>query len=174
MQGLGDYVTVFLPWYARPDRDMDWYTRQRAEMFEQQGTDDDFFAEYPETPEQALAPETLDRRLAYAWVEAGFVEATGAGWTQGRAAARAAPYRGLAATYRRRCPAWWFFAEPVAGRAYVVGVDPAEGNPRSDESAAQVLDAQTGEQMALLAGKVEPTTFAGYCIELAIPTTAQG
>ena len=56
MQGLGDYVPVFLPWYARPDRDMDWYTRQRAEMFEQQGTDDDFFAEYPETPEQALGP----------------------------------------------------------------------------------------------------------------------
>ncbi len=69
---------------------------------------------------------------------------------------------------RRHCPAWWSLREPVAGRAYVVGVDPAEGNPRSDESAAQVLDAQTGEQMALLAGKVEPTTFAGYCIELAL------
>ena len=37
-----------------------------------------------------------------------------------------------------------------------------------------MLDAQTSEQMALLAGKVEPTTFAGYCIELAIHYNGAG
>ena len=37
-------------------------------MHAQRGTDDDFFAEYPATPEEALAPEQLDRRLPLAWV----------------------------------------------------------------------------------------------------------
>ena len=76
---------------------MDWYTRQRAEMFEQQGTDDDFFAEYPETPEQALAPETL----IGGWPMNGWRRVL---W-KGRAAARAAPYGGVM-TMRPLCPAW--------------------------------------------------------------------
>ena len=48
-----------------------------------------------------------------------------------------------------------------------MGVDPAEGNPRSDESAAQVLDAQTGAQVAMVVGRVEPATFAATCFEVA-------
>ena len=74
LNGLGDYVPVFLPWYARPDRDAAWYETQRAEMFAQKGSDDDLHAEYPETPEQALAPESLDRRFAFAWIEAIYAE----------------------------------------------------------------------------------------------------
>ena len=61
---LGDYVPVFLPWYARPDRDMPTgTTRSGPRCLSSRERDDDFYAEYPETPEQALAPETLDRRL---------------------------------------------------------------------------------------------------------------
>ena len=82
-----------------------------------------------------MAPETLDRRLAYEWVEAGFVEATGAGMGAGAGGrkGRALPVDDDGAL---ALPGLVVFYEPVAGRAYVVGVDPAEGNPRSDESAA--------------------------------------
>jgi hypothetical protein len=48
----------------------------------------------------------------------------------------------------------------------VIGADPAEGNPNSDESAAIVLDADTWGQVAELAGKIEPSTFAGYIDEV--------
>ena len=42
----------------------------QAEMFAQRGTNDDFYAEYPATPEEALAAEQLDRRLPYDWLQA--------------------------------------------------------------------------------------------------------
>jgi hypothetical protein len=57
---------------------------------------------------------------------------------------------------------------PLPGRRYVIGVDPAEGNPNSDESAAVVLDAEHWGQVALLAGRVEPGRFAGYVAELGV------
>jgi hypothetical protein len=40
----------------------------------------------------------------------------------------------------------------------VIGADPAEGNPQSDNSAASVVDL-AGEQVAAWAGRVEPATF---------------
>lgn len=49
---------------------------------------------------------------------------------------------------------------PLPGRMYVIGADPAEGNPQSDESAACVLDAVSGDQVAVWAGRIEPATFA--------------
>jgi hypothetical protein len=56
---------------------------------------------------------------------------------------------------------------PTPGRRFVVGADPAEGNPTSDESAACVLDADSGEQAAVLGGRFEPTVFAQYLRQLA-------
>ena len=57
-------------------------------------------------------------------------------------------------------------AHPVVGvrpsyavrTRYVVGADPAEGNPTSDPSALEVLDADSGEEVASLAGRYEPAT----------------
>ena len=48
----------------------------------------------------------------------------------------------------------------------MIGADPAEGNPNSDESAATVLDAESWAQVAELTGKIEPSTFAAYLDEL--------
>jgi hypothetical protein len=43
-----------------------------------------------------------------------------------------------------------------------VGADPAEGNPTSDPSALEVLDVDSGEEVASLAGRFEPATFAAH------------
>lgn len=51
---------------------------------------------------------------------------------------------------------------PEAGVKYVIGADPAEGNPTSDDSALVVLAAQSGEHVAHLQGKIEPATFAAH------------
>jgi hypothetical protein len=53
-------------------------------------------------------------------------------------------------------------ALPVAGRRYVIGADPAEGNPTSDDSALVVLDVDSREEVASLAGRFEPATFAAH------------
>jgi hypothetical protein len=141
----GDYRPIFLPWSARPGRDEAWRTSIRAEMYAQRGTHDDFHAEYPATPEEALAAEQLDRRLPFDWLQACLetdeLALTGIG---------------------PAIPGLTVWARPIAGRRYVIGADPAEGNPNSDESAACVLDTETWAQVAEITGKIEPSTLAGY------------
>jgi hypothetical protein len=51
---------------------------------------------------------------------------------------------------------------PQPGRSYVLGADPAEGNPTSDDSALTVLDRDSGEEVASLAGKLQPSTLAAH------------
>ena len=63
-------------------------------------------------------------------------------------------------------PGLTVWEEPLPTRRYVIGADPAEGNPNSDESAATVLDAESWAQVAELTGKIEPSTFAAYLDEL--------
>ena len=47
---------------------------------------------------------------------------------------------------------------PQPGETFVIGADPAEGNPQSDNSAASVVDL-AGAQVAAWAGRVEPAAF---------------
>lgn len=144
-QGVGDYRPLFLPWHAQPGRDAAWHARTKAEMFAQRGTDDDFYAEYPATAEEALAPEQLDRRIPYAWLQRVVDE--------------------LPAMQGQMIPAMpglTVYVLPQADRRYVMGVDPAEGNPNSDDSVATVLDAESWEEVANLVGKVEPGVFARF------------
>ena len=150
LKGVGDYVGIFLPWSARPDRDQAWYDSIKAEMHSQRGTNDDLYAEYPETIAQALAPETLDRRIPFEWIEAVTLDV--------------APVE-TDILNLLQCPALPGLAiwqVPEHGERYVIGADPAEGNPNSDESSAQVLNARTWDHVATLAGRFEPSVFAEY------------
>lgn len=54
------------------------------------------------------------------------------------------------------------YVPPLSGRQYILGADPAEGNPTSDDSALTVLDVLTGEECAALADKIQPEVFASY------------
>lgn len=140
-----EYVPIFLPWTARPGRDARWHERTKAEMFAQRGTHDDFYAEYPATVEEALAPEQLNRRFPWDWLKLCIDE-------RSPLTNQTMPALNGLSVYT--CP--------NASHHYVIGADPAEGNPNSDDSAATVLDAKNWEQVATLAGKFEPSTFADY------------
>lgn len=67
------------------------------------------------------------------------------------------------------------YRKPVAHRFYAIGADPASGidikegtagNSDPDWSVASVLDADTGEQVAKLRGRLEPAPFAQYLYDL--------
>ena len=111
----------------------------------QRGTHDDFYAEYPASAEEALAPEQLDRRIPYEWLK--------------RVVAELPPAHPHAAP---AIPGLTVFVPVVNGRRYVMGVDPAEGNPNSDDSVATVLDAEEWAEVATLVGKFEPSTLASF------------
>jgi hypothetical protein len=144
-EGRTEWLPVFLPWSARPDRNDAWYEAQAADMLHRTGSLDGLFEQYPATDAEALAPRTLDKRIALEWLNECYEE-----WeplTQLPAEAPAIP--GLE-VYR----------PPDPSRYYVL--DPAEGNPTSDDSALAVVDAETGEEVAALAGKFQPAVLAAH------------
>ena len=143
-----NYHPIFLPWSARPGRTQAWYDQITVDMRKQSGgTDDGLWQEYPATPEQALAPLQLDKRIPFAWLE------------QCRGSRTPLP---LDLPDRPAVPNLTIYVAPVAGHHYLIGADPAEGNPTSDDSAGAVLDADTWEEVATFAGKWEPVVFGGY------------
>jgi len=145
IKGLNQYKGIFLPWSSRPERTPEWYERISTDMYSQSNSYDDLWQEYPATIEQALSPLQKDKRIPLAWIEAVAVDAP----PLGEGAGPDIPGMGL-------------YELPREGRRYVVGADSAEGNPNSDDSVACVLDAETWRQVAVLAGKFEPSAFADY------------
>ncbi len=144
VQGDNGYAPVFLPWNARPDRDAAWYQAQRRDVIARTGSTDDLEQEYPASDVEALAGRTLDKRFPAAWLADCYVKAP---LLESRVLG--VPGARLWASYDKK-------------HSYVIGADPAEGNPQSDESCAVVVNEDTGEQAALLAGKYDPAVFAGY------------
>ena len=139
------WSALFLPWTARPDRDEAWYEAQRRDVVARTGSVDDLHEQYPATDAEALAPRTLDKRIAPAWLEQCYFE-------QAAVEVEGAP----------AIPGLRVYALPTPGKRYIVGVDPAEGNPTSDDSALTVLEADMGEEVATLSGKLQPATIAAH------------
>ena len=73
-------------------------------------------------------------------------------------------------------PAIKVYAEPVKGRIYVLGVDTSEGLGHGDNSAIQVLDVESGEQVCVFCERLAPDLVAlmtfrlgmAYCGALAV------
>jgi Terminase RNaseH-like domain len=142
-----DWATLFLPWQARPDRNPKWYQDQATDILHRTGSLDDLFEQYPATDTEALAPRSLDKRIPAEWLRQCYVEQEPLDTAQTRAPA---------------IPALTVYALPQAGRRYVMGADPAEGNPTSDDSALVVLDQRSGEEVAALSGRLQPSTLAAH------------
>lgn len=145
-RGQNEWTPIFLPWYARPSRTQAWYDDQCREAESTTGSLDDVHQEYPATDTEALAPRTLDKRIPMPWIERCFSE------HDGISLPKDAP----------SIPGLIVYCQPAPGEMYVVGVDPAEGNPTSDDSALTVQSVRTGEEVAMLAGKYQPAIIAAH------------
>ena len=144
-RGENGWVHLFLPWHAHPARDAAWYEAQKRDVMSRTGALDELWEQYPETDDQALSAATLDKRIAPLWIQSCFHEI--------------APMRVRGAP---ALPALEIYVPPVPGVKYIIGADPAEGNPNSDDSALTVIDMSKGEECATFAGKYEPAIFASY------------
>ena len=149
--GENDYAPLFFGWPARPDRTPEWYEQQKADVLARTGSLDDLYQEYPATEEEALSPRSLDRRIPYAWLSTCYRPVPPLGLPRGVPA----------------LPGLRVYIPPRPSLRCVLGADPAEGNPTSDPSACCLLDVDTGEEVASLAGQFEPSTFASYVAALA-------
>jgi hypothetical protein len=142
---LTKWVHVFLPWWSRPSRTQEWYDEQHADIQQRTGSLDDLWAEYPATDVEALAARTLDKRLSPMWLQK--------------------CWREMDPIQPDDMPALvglQVFESPVPGHRYVIGADTAEGNPNSDDSALTIMNVETGNEAATMAGKFEATTLAAH------------
>jgi hypothetical protein len=134
-----DFVPVFLPWTARPDRDQAFYDSAKRN-----NNQDFLFENYPNTIEEAFAPLQFGTRFPLAWLESCALIENG--------------------TPHPTIQGLQIFEAPRPDRKYVIGADPAEGIPTGDDSSATVLDTTSHTQVAVLSGKYIPATF-GALIE---------
>jgi hypothetical protein len=146
--GTSPWVSVFLPWYVRPGRDSAWYEEQKRDVLGRTGSLDDLHEQYPATDEEALSARELDKRLPPQWLSQCHVPIPEID----------DPPIGIPGMRVYQLPHWQ--------RKYVIGADPAEGNPTSDDSSLHVLD-DLGAEVACLADKIETTTFAEYIVQIA-------
>jgi hypothetical protein len=144
-EGNTEWTPIFLPWHARPDRTPEWYEAQRADVLARTGALDALHENYPATAAEALAPRSLDKRIPAEWLTQCY-----------------RPMAPLVGDGLPALPGLVVYARPIPGRRYSVGGDTAEGNPTSDDSAAVVLDRETGEEAASLTGKLQPAVFAHH------------
>ncbi len=149
VSGLSEWVPLFLPWAARPDRTVEWYEAQKADSLARTGTLDALWEQYPTTDLEALAPASLDKLLPADLLGQCFYEC------------QDVRHDGPAIRSLK------VFSVPHPLGRYVLGIDPAEGNPTSDDSALCVLSQDTGEQVAEVAGKFAPDVIGGYADKLA-------
>jgi hypothetical protein len=60
----------------------------------------------------------------------------------------------------------WIYAEPVKGHHYIVGGDVGTGRPGGNPSVAVVFDRTTGEVVAILWGRIDPSDYMFQLIRL--------
>lgn len=144
--GKNGWASIFLPWWVHPARNIEWYEAQKIDIQSRTGSLDDLYEQYPANENEALRPRSMDKRIPYGWLENAFVEKEG--------------------NDQMGIPGLTVYVSSVPYRQYVIGADSAEGNPNSDDSAATVLDLETGEEVAVLVGKFQPSTFADYVCKL--------
>jgi len=148
-QGLTKWKAIFLSWSVRPGRTADWYAEQKADVLQRTGSLDDLHEQYPGTDTEALAPRSLDKRIAAPWIEKCYK-----------------PVDPIETEKAPAIPGLVIYSAPVPGRQYVGGIDTAEGNPTSDDSSIHFLDKQSGEEVAKLSGKLQPAVTAAHADSL--------
>jgi hypothetical protein len=150
-RGEGPWRCLFLPWNVRPSRTPEWYQEQVQDSMIRTGALDDVYESYPANDAQALSPRSQDKRIPAPWLLRCWVDMPVLTKHHGPALTQLEIYR-----------------EPVEGLSYRVGVDPAEGNPTSDDSSISVVEQLSGEEVASLAGKYEPDVTAAYAATLSL------
>jgi hypothetical protein len=151
--GINGWSCIFLPWDTHPDRDQTWYQAQTDDILSRTDSHDDLHEQYPATDEESLAPKTKSKRIPSTWIRRCYIE-----------------HRPLVVGEKGQelpegCPAipgLRIHALPEKDQTYKIGIDPAEGNPTSNDSALVVLNEETGEEAASYRGKIQPAGIANY------------
>jgi hypothetical protein len=149
-------------------------SRMTTRLSSRTGGLDDLYQEYPAADLEALAPRAVDKFFPAEWMNR--IADFGLPIADWEMPAEQADAVDPATVFNSQSkirnpqldiPGLTVHVPPQPGHSYVIGADPAEGNPQSDESAAVVLDFANGEQVATLGVRCDPEMFAVHLDRLA-------
>lgn len=149
--GKNGFLPIFLGYDVHPDADEQWYEDKKKEYQDVKL----FMQENPRSPMEAFIStggcifdlpglQHISENLAENPMDIHEVDIRD----------------GYLATLQSNWPEIKVWRPPIKGHAYVIGADPAGGEQGGDYSAAYVLDATSGEQVAAVHGLLDPTAFA--------------
>lgn len=142
--GMNGFVPIFIPWYARPQRDEKWYNQQVKEYSD---TPHLLAQEYPTTDTDAFISSGntyFNKEKIKLWMQF----------------CRPPIENTMGGTVKK-----WKL--PVFGEKYIVGVDCAEGRG-ADMSGAAIYHYRTMEHVADIHGDLDPNHFAYLIVTIAI------
>jgi len=148
-----DFNPIKLHWKMHPNRDEQWYRIQRRELGPAlcaQEVDCDFLNSGRPVFDSAIIMDWADtlrhkKPLKVLYDNNQFEDMEG--------------------LYGKRAEGLYIFKEPVVGRFYIIGADVATGDG-ADYNGAQVVDWQTGEQVAEFRVMCKPDTYTNYLVAL--------
>lgn len=143
---------LFVAWFDHPGRTKEWKDQLDRETIEREGSLDFVHEHYPATDLEALSARSLDKRFPPDWIQALYK----ARQPLTVLPAGAPPIPGLR-----------IFTPPDPRRQYGIGADPSGGKADGDNAVAQVIDALSLEQVAVLTGKFEPDQFGYFVADVA-------
>lgn len=153
---INEYAHIFLPWWVVPKRTKEWYEKEKCDSLAAVGTLDNVYESYPATDVEALAPKEADKRFPSKWLLDCYEEGIKVSDNVLRKLDEELPHNLIV------------YELPNSRLDYVIGADPAEGNPSSDDSALCVSEKISTRQVAKLAGKFEPRVFAEMISKISV------
>lgn len=144
-----EFVPIFFPWWAVPDRDEEWYERQKLDFQDWQ-----LHQEFPATPEEAFIKsgnpvfnvDVIRGYIPSAPKKIRLEAANPDGW------------RGVTPIQDSTSPLN-IYEWPQPYRSYVLGADVAMGLEHGDFSAAHVIRVDTGVVVAVWHGSIDPDLY---------------
>jgi len=158
-RGNNGFKSLFLSFDLRPGRDDEWYEEKKATYPDEKL----FHQEYPRSPHEAFITtggcifdlgglQHIADNLCEMPLTVGQVTER-----KNESLAKLMP------AWKNELKVW---DVPRVGTTYVIGADPAGGDEGGDFSAAYIVNAQTGEVVAGVHGRIDPDAFAGLLATL--------
>lgn len=131
--GENDWKWMELPWSVHPERDQDWFEKERRNVGDERIIRQEYCCDFSVAGDAVLSPELQEymNSMVHAYLT-----------------------NPVIADNR-----YWEWDRPIPGETYVIGADVAGGSG-DDFSTIQVLRAATGMQVAEFKGKILPEDFA--------------
>ena len=145
MRKKTEYTPIFIPYNVVPGRSEEWYKQQRQLSMELDGTLDYVYETYPQNPEEALAPLSVNKRFKKKWLDRCFKEREPLVHIAGDDVIGEGAEQFDAIGMERELPlieGLKIFDLPEEGESYIVVGDPGEGLSNSDFSALKRNEGQ--------------------------------